>query len=79
MDGIGNPFTQNYSNGDNSKTSFSKEQVNSETAKHIYQIPLEVVDHFRRYKRSYAKKLGGLQTIPELLIRGAPRRTPTYI
>ena len=58
----------------------SEEQVNPEveTTEHLYHVPLEVVDHFRRHTRYYVKKLGGLQTIPELPRKRDPRRAPTY-
>ena len=80
MDGRGNSFTQNYSTGNNTETSFSEECVNPEveTAEHLYHVPLEVVDHFRIHTRSYVKNLGGLQTIPKFLRRGVTKRTPTY-
>ena len=80
MVGRGNPFTQNYSTGNNSEANFSKERVNLEveTAEHLYHVSLEVFDHFRRHTRSYVKKLGGLQTILELSRRRTPKRNPTY-
>ena len=37
-----------------------------------------MVDDLRRITREYAKKIGGLQTIPELPRRRAPIREPTY-
>ena len=82
----GNPFTQNYSTSNNFEASFSKkfipeERVNPEveTTEHLYLVPFVVVNHLRRHTRSYVKNLGGLQTIPELSRRRAPRRVPTYI
>ena len=77
MAGRGNLFSRNYSSSDNLETSFSEERVNPKTTKHFYQVPFEVVNHFRRYTRSYVKKLRGLQTIPELPRRGASKRIPT--
>ena len=76
----GNLFTRNYSTGNKSETSFSKECVNPEfeAIEHLYQVPLEVVYHFKRHIRSYVNKLGGLQTIPDLPRRRAPKRVPTY-
>ena len=38
----------------------------------------ELVNHLRRHTRSYVKKLGGFQTIPELQRKRAPKRVPTY-
>ena len=77
MIGQGNAFAQNYSNSDNPETSFSEERINPETVKHLYQVPFELVDHFRRHTRSYTRKIGGLQTITELPTRGASKITPT--
>ena len=79
MVGKGNSFSRNYSTSDNPKTSFPEERINPEIVEHLYQVPFEVVDHFRIYTRLYVKKLGGLQTILELPRRGDYRRTPTYI
>ena len=76
MDGIGNPFTRNYSTSDSYETRYTEDFIfkeilypEVEVPEHLYPIPFEVVNHLRRHTRSYVKNLGGLQTIPKL-----PRR-----
>ena len=54
MDRKGDLFDRNYSTSDNPETSFSEERINLETIEHLYEVPFEVVDHFRRHTRSYA-------------------------
>ena len=73
----GNTLFRNYSTSENPKTSFSEERINPEIVEHLYQVPFEVVDIFRRYTRSYAKNIRGLHPIPELPRRGASKIIPT--
>ena len=77
MDGKGHPVSLNYSTSDNLETSFSEEGINTETTEDLYQVPFEVVEHFRRHTRSYAKNLRGLQIIHQFTRRGASKIIPT--
>ena len=44
----------------------------------MYDVLLEEVDHFQRHTRSYVKKIGGLEAIPALPIRRAPKKAISY-
>ena len=75
MDGIGNPFTRNYSIGDTYETKSSKdfileeeERVGSEEegSEHLYVVLFEEVNHLRRHTKFYVKMIGGLKAIPKL-------------
>ena len=64
MAGRGNPFSQNYSTGDSSKSSLFPNPTPEEKGKeHLYSIDNEVVNDLRRFTRAYAKKIGGLPII----------------
>ena len=67
----GNPFFQEYSTGDSSETSLSKDPSPETKVDHefLYPVSLEVVNDIRRITRSYAKNLGVWVNILEL-----PRR-----
>ena len=70
MAGQGNPFPQNYSTSNSSKSSLFPNPTPEEKGKGIlYPVDNEVVDDLRRITRDYAKKIGGLPIIPVL-----PRR-----
>ena len=70
MPGRGNLFSQDYSIGESSETSFSQKHTLEEKGKgYLYPIDNEVVDDIRRISRVYAKKILGLPIIPAL-----PRR-----
>ena len=67
MAGRGNPFSRNYSTGDNSESSLFPNPMPEEKGKeHLYPVDNEVVDDLRRFTRAYAKKIGGLPIIPVL-------------
>ena len=70
MVGRGNPFSRDYSTGDNSESSLFPNPTPKEKGKEFfYPIDNEVVDDLRRITRAYAKKIEGLLIIPAL-----PRR-----
>ena len=70
MVGWGNPFSRDYSIGNNSKNSLFPNPIREEKGKEfLYPVDNEVVDDLRRNTRAYAKKIGGLPIIPAL-----PRR-----
>ena len=70
MAGQGNPFPQNYSTGNSSKTSLFPNPIPKEKGKEfLYPVDNEVVDDLRRFTRAYVNNIGGLPIIPAL-----PRR-----
>ena len=64
----GNPFSQEYSTGNSSKSSGFHNPI-LEAREHLYSVGNEIVNDLRRHTRAYVKKIGGLPIIPEL-----PRR-----
>ena len=57
-----------------------QEQAGSgeQESEHLYVVPFEEVDQFRRHTRSYIKKLGGLKLIPVLPRRQASKKVASY-
>ena len=70
MAGRGNPFSQDYSTSNSSKSSVFHNPIPEEGGReHLYSVDNKVVNNLRRHTRAYVKKIGGLLIIPEL-----PRR-----
>ena len=70
MAGRGNPFPQNYSTGNSSKSSlFPNPTLEEKGKEHLYYVNNEVVNDLRRFTRAYAQKIGGLPIIHVLPIR----------
>ena len=66
----GNLFSQDYSIGDSSETSFPERPTPEETfTEYLYLVENEVVDDLRRITKAYAKNIGGLSIVSVL-----PRR-----
>ena len=76
----GDPFSQEYSTSDGSKTTFPKDPSLERKfdPKFLYLVSLEVVNDLRKITRSYAKKLGGFPNIPHLPRRQDYRRECPY-
>ena len=68
MAGRGNPFSRDYSTGNNSESSGFHNPI-PEEREHLYSVDNEIVNDLRRHTRAYVKNIGGLPIIPEL-----PRR-----
>ena len=70
MVGRGTLFSQEYSIGDSSETSFPQRPSPEEkVTEYLYPVDNELVDDLRRITREYANNIGGLPIIPAL-----PRR-----
>ena len=89
MAGRGNLFFREYYTGTTSEKTFLeyfipefKKQENisfgGEESEHLYVVPFEEVDPFRRHTRAYVKKLGGLKVIPALPRGKASRKIASY-
>ena len=68
MAGRGNPFSQEFSTGNNSESSGFHNPI-PEEREHLYSVGNEIVNDLRRHTRAYVKNIGGFPIIPEL-----PRR-----
>ena len=70
MAGRGDPFPQNYSTSDSSKSNLFPDPIPEEKGKEfLFHVDNEAVDDLRRFTRLYVKKIGGL-----LIILALPRR-----
>ena len=69
MAGRGNPFSREFSTGDNSERSGFHNPIPEENIEHLYAVGNEVVNDRRRHTWAYVKNLGGFPIIPDL-----PRR-----
>ena len=77
MAGRGNPFSQDYSTGDNSESSLFLNPIPEEKGKeHLYYVDNTVVNDLRRHTREYVKKIGGLPIIPILPRREYRKKYP---
>ena len=68
MAGRGNPFSREFSPGNNPESSGFHNPI-LEEREHLYSVGNEIVNDLRRHTRAYVKNIGGFPIIPEL-----PRR-----